>query len=178
MSAKIVQTGAFASLDSSSHLHLALAQVYASDFDVNEKDVDTSISAFQRGLNKIRAYTEKAAKEGADVVCFPEYFLTGAKLETWHAVRTEGGPRPHRADSLDDKNGSGPKRKRTMDLESEQEVSQREEEEEAHWIEEVCSLAKGTVIHPERVMTTRVAKLIDPSFPSLQSSMSTFWSVP
>ncbi|PWN90300.1 carbon-nitrogen hydrolase [Acaromyces ingoldii] len=40
------------------------------------------------GLDKLQRFAERAAQAGADVVVFPEYFLTGATHEAWKDVRT------------------------------------------------------------------------------------------
>jgi predicted amidohydrolase len=56
---------------------IACAQVLPSENGVKGKG----------GLDKLEEYAKEAAKREADVVVFPEYFLTGATHDSWHGVR-------------------------------------------------------------------------------------------
>lgn len=112
--------GSLSHLSSASHLHIALAQVYPSDYQADDGHADDAPAdddSFRTGFAKLRAYAAEAARLGADVVAFPEYFLTGASHERWNAVAQRGAPRPHGAHGGD-------------------------EDEEKHWLEEVCALAR------------------------------------
>lgn len=60
---------------------IACAQVLPSENGVKGKG----------GLDKLEEYAKEAAKHEADVVVFPEYFLTGATHDSWHAVRDSNG---------------------------------------------------------------------------------------
>ncbi|WFC97532.1 hypothetical protein MYAM1_000246 [Malassezia yamatoensis] len=64
--------------DEQNRLHVVLAQVYP-----NSSEQFSLMDA----LPKLEALTRKAASEGADVIVFPEYFLTGATHEAWHQAR-------------------------------------------------------------------------------------------
>ncbi|WFD41613.1 hypothetical protein MPSI1_000244 [Malassezia psittaci] len=64
--------------DEQNRLHVVLAQVYPNS---SEQFV------VMEALPKLEALTRKAAREGADVIIFPEYFLTGATHEAWHHAR-------------------------------------------------------------------------------------------
>lgn len=63
--------------DSQYEYRIACAQVLPSENGVKGKG----------GLDKLEEYAKEAAKHKADVVVFPEYFLTGATHDSWHAVR-------------------------------------------------------------------------------------------
>lgn len=139
--------GAFESLASEDHLHLALAQVYASDFD------DEAGGSELTGFDKLKAYATKAAQDGADVVAFPEYFLTGAKIDTWNAIKTKGGPAPAALEGY----------RASVSRSNSISVAESDYQEEKHWIEEVCELAKeldiniiaGTVVELGHHVPTR-----------------------
>lgn len=105
--------GALSNLASSSHLHLALAQVLPCDDDPKQGH------SLEAGFEKLSAYARRAAEEGADVVAFPEYFLAGSSHQSWYGVRERGGPLP-----LDRHNET------------------RKEQDEQHWLEQVCALAR------------------------------------
>lgn len=94
--------GQLTNLNSDSHIHLALAQVLPATED------DSS-----SGFAKLSSFARQAAKEGADVVAFPEYFLTGATHDDWFGVRDKGGPLPWK----------------------------EMEDQETHWVDEICNLA-------------------------------------
>ena len=64
--------------DEQNRLHVVLAQVYPNS---SEQFLVTD------ALPKLEALTQKAANEGADVIVFPEYFLTGATHEAWHHAK-------------------------------------------------------------------------------------------
>lgn len=97
--------GALTDLDSPEHLHLALAQV-----------LPASSEDEASGYAKLKAYATQAADAGADVVAFPEYFLTGATHEEWYGVRDKGGPEPFQTQDAD--------------------------EGESHWVHDICTLAR------------------------------------
>ena len=59
-------------------LHVVLAQVTPNE--MGKGDVRAI-------LPRMRELTEIAARQGADVIVFPEYFLTGSSHEAWHQVR-------------------------------------------------------------------------------------------
>ena len=108
--------GTLSDLDSADHIHLALAQVLPSS---------SSSAQNSSGFAKLHAYARHAAERGADVVAFPEYFLTGATHQEWFGVRDSGGPAPFVEERSD-----------------EEESKEREEEEEKHWVTDICALAK------------------------------------
>lgn len=59
-------------------LHVVLAQVYP---NTSTEGVIGDV------LPKLAALTKEAAVHGADVIVFPEYFLTGATHGAWHSVQ-------------------------------------------------------------------------------------------
>ncbi|SOV07558.1 uncharacterized protein UDID_05337 [Ustilago sp. UG-2017a] len=67
-------------------LHIAVAQVLPdqSGLHSNNNGGDHGRSA---GLEKLERWASGAASRGADVVVFPEYFLSGATRELWRKVR-------------------------------------------------------------------------------------------
>ncbi|PWN25185.1 carbon-nitrogen hydrolase [Jaminaea rosea] len=96
------------------HLHIAVAQLLP-------VSPSSSSSSPDAGLDKLRTYIAHAAKLGADLVVFPEYFLAGADHGDWYGVRERGGPRPHGHSAVEEK---------------------EEEEQEKHWLDVVCEEAK------------------------------------
>lgn len=115
--------GSLTELNSASHLHLALAQVLPSE------EEDGEVNGVHQGggdFAKLEAYARRAAQEGADVVAFPEYFLTGASHDSWYRVRDQGGPTPHSSSSR-----------------SQARLHSREEQEseEKHWLDDIGKLA-------------------------------------
>ena len=70
-------------------IHIAVAQVLPdeSGLHANEKGVEDNPKAVQAGLEKLEQWASAAASKGADVVVFPEYFLSGATHELWRRVR-------------------------------------------------------------------------------------------
>lgn len=66
-------------------IHIAVAQVLPdeSGLHADEQAVDDG----QAGLDKLEQWASAAADKGADVVVFPEYFLSGATHELWRRVR-------------------------------------------------------------------------------------------
>lgn len=60
-------------------LHIAMAQVLPDDSGLH--------ATSRSGLSKLEDWAARAAQEGADVVVFPEYFLSGATHELWSSVR-------------------------------------------------------------------------------------------
>ncbi|UZJ57365.1 hypothetical protein CBS101457_006685 [Exobasidium rhododendri] len=63
--------------DESQLYRIASAQVFPSENGVDGEG----------GLDKLKSFTEEAARKGADVIVFPEYFLTGSTHDIWRAVR-------------------------------------------------------------------------------------------
>lgn len=74
-------------------LHIAVAQVLP-----DESGLDSLPSSFspseplegkegKAGLEKLEQWASEAAGKGADVVVFPEYFLSGATHDLWRSVR-------------------------------------------------------------------------------------------
>lgn len=59
-------------------LHVVLAQVHPNSSDEGHVG---------EALPKLAALAKDAAAQGADVIVFPEYFLTGATHGAWHSVR-------------------------------------------------------------------------------------------
>lgn len=81
-------------------IHIAVAQVLPDEsglHDADNRGGDTS----QAGLEKLEQWASAAAAKGADVVVFPEYFLSGATHELWRRVRE--AQREQAADDSDDK---------------------------------------------------------------------------
>jgi predicted amidohydrolase len=83
--------GSLAPSPSSHHLNLALAQIEALPAD-SSPEPDSPSSSSSSALDKLSQITAQAASHGADVVVFPEYFLTGSTHDEWRKVREEGGP--------------------------------------------------------------------------------------
>lgn len=59
-------------------LHVVLAQVYPNSSEHGVVD---------EALPKLARLAQQAAANGADVIVFPEYFLTGATHGAWHSVK-------------------------------------------------------------------------------------------
>lgn len=64
-------------------LHVAVAQVLPDEAGLHHDDPEQAGD----GLAKMEAWASKAAQEGADVVVFPEYFLSGATHDLWRKAR-------------------------------------------------------------------------------------------
>lgn len=62
-------------------IHIAVAQV-----EPDESGLHAS-SDGQEGLEKLESWASAASDQGADVVVFPEYFLSGATHDLWRRVR-------------------------------------------------------------------------------------------
>ncbi|KAK0536064.1 hypothetical protein OC842_002102 [Tilletia horrida] len=73
-------------------LRLALAQVLPSDAETAPGEDTTGDQDAADAMDKLKSYAAEAARQGADVVCFPEYFLTGATHSSWKAVRERQEP--------------------------------------------------------------------------------------
>lgn len=78
------------------------------------------------GLAKLERFAERAAQAGADVVVFPEYFLTGATHDAWRDVRT----RSSSSSALP----SGQAQSQTQE--------QEQEEQTSHFLETIAAVAK------------------------------------
>lgn len=59
-------------------VHVVLAQVYPNGSETG---------VIGDALPKLEALAVQAAEDGADVIVFPEYFLSGATHHAWHSVR-------------------------------------------------------------------------------------------
>ncbi|GAC93844.1 hydrolase, carbon-nitrogen [Pseudozyma hubeiensis SY62] len=64
-------------------IHIAIAQVLPDESGLHA-DADDETKA---GLEKLELWASAAAEKGADVVVFPEYFLSGATHDLWRRVR-------------------------------------------------------------------------------------------
>lgn len=64
-------------------IHIAVAQVLPDESGLHADDVADD---GQAGLEKLELWASAAAEKGADVVVFPEYFLSGATHELWRRV--------------------------------------------------------------------------------------------
>lgn len=64
-------------------LHIAVAQVLPDEAGLHHDDPAQAGD----GLAKMEAWAARAAQEGADVVVFPEYFLSGATHDLWRRAR-------------------------------------------------------------------------------------------
>ncbi|EST09486.1 Carbon-nitrogen hydrolase [Kalmanozyma brasiliensis GHG001] len=64
-------------------LHIAVAQVLPDESGLHPEEGDVG----QAGLDKLEQWASCAARKGADVVVFPEYFLSGATHDLWRRVR-------------------------------------------------------------------------------------------
>ncbi len=151
-SAQAPGPGASAEAEADWHLHIALAQILPSvsaDDDDDEQQGAQSPSSphspsspskipqRKGGLTKLARLAREASDKGADVIVFPEYFLTGATHREWRAVRTEGWPKVSKKGSLPP--GASPG---AVDEVEEDE----EEEEEEHWLDEVEQIARDADI--------------------------------
>lgn len=64
--------------DERMRLHVALAQVLPNESDKGDVPIV---------LPRLRAVAAQAASRGADIIVFPEYFLSGSSHEAWHEAR-------------------------------------------------------------------------------------------
>ncbi|KAK0544015.1 hypothetical protein OC846_005659 [Tilletia horrida] len=94
--------GSLSSQPSPSSLRLALAQVLPSDAETHPSSASTVEDDDAASIGKLRTYAAAAARSGADVVCFPEYFLTGATHTSWKAVREKQEPVGAHENPVDD----------------------------------------------------------------------------
>ncbi|KAE8217970.1 hypothetical protein CF319_g8063 [Tilletia indica] len=118
--------GDFRSDPSPSTLRLALAQVLPSDAesrpsapDQSAADKEDDSDGAELAMQKLRLYAQTAASQGADVICFPEYFLTGAMHSSWKAVRERQEPVA---------------------------AHPNPEEDESHWLAQVAAIARESDI--------------------------------
>ncbi|PWN53498.1 carbon-nitrogen hydrolase [Violaceomyces palustris] len=98
-------------------INIALAQVIPSEAGPHGTLDGNGPDTIEPGLQKMKRWIKEAAEQGADVVVFPEYFLTGATHEAWRKVKEVEATR--RSDE-----------------------GKREETEEEHWLSFVISTAK------------------------------------
>ncbi|EPQ30035.1 uncharacterized protein PFL1_02153 [Pseudozyma flocculosa PF-1] len=73
--------GSIAHLSPRQQLHIALAQLLPDDTGLHHPN------AAQHSLAKLSSCAHTAAQAGADIVIFPEYFLSGATHGHWQGVR-------------------------------------------------------------------------------------------
>ncbi len=112
-------------------IHIAVAQVLPdesglhADEEQGKKD-DVGLA----GLEKLEKWAKAASEKGADVVVFPEYFLSGATHELWRRVREaqrqEAGKASRGGATTDEwgnvgEPGTGEKRVKKSDKEEEEE---------------------------------------------------------
>ncbi|SPO32567.1 uncharacterized protein UTRI_04311 [Ustilago trichophora] len=110
-------------------LHIAVAQVLPDESGLCGQTQDGSSG--QAGLEKLEEWASNAAKKGADVVVFPEYFLSGATHDLWRRVREAQRKQAHDLNQVGDGEQS----------ESNQ-AHQRAEGNEKAWIEVIIHVAK------------------------------------
>lgn len=66
-------------------IHIAVAQVIPDESGLHADATNGQATA---GLEKLELWASAAASKGADVVVFPEYFLSGATHDLWRRVRS------------------------------------------------------------------------------------------
>ncbi|KAJ9479950.1 Hydrolase, carbon-nitrogen [Pseudozyma hubeiensis] len=108
-------------------IHIAVAQVLPDESGLHAADDDET----KAGLEKLESWASAAAEKGADVVVFPEYFLSGATHDLWRRVREAQRQKAVRAQQ----EGSSEKD------EQEGRASEAEGGEKA-WIEIIISVAQ------------------------------------
>ncbi|PWY99104.1 carbon-nitrogen hydrolase [Testicularia cyperi] len=68
-------------------LHIAVAQVLPDESGLHVSQPNSDSESVRAGLEKLEQWASEAARQGADVVVFPEYFLSGASHDLWRRVR-------------------------------------------------------------------------------------------
>ncbi|KAE8210414.1 hypothetical protein CF327_g5720 [Tilletia walkeri] len=95
------------------------AETRPSATDESTADNWDDFDGAELAMQKLHLYAQTAAGQGANLICFPEYFLTGAMHSSWKAVCERQEPV-------------------TVALDA---VHPNPEEDESHWLAQVAAIA-------------------------------------
>ncbi|CBQ73865.1 conserved hypothetical protein [Sporisorium reilianum SRZ2] len=118
-------------------IHIAVAQVLPDESGLHA--ADEARDEGQAGLEKLDQWASAAAQRGADVVVFPEYFLSGATHELWRRVREAQRNEAGRAQQQQRGGGGVEGEVRENDAKDGQKEA---EENEKAWIEVIIHVAR------------------------------------
>lgn len=121
-------------------IHIAVAQVLPDESGLHGDQPSSDTDASQAGLEKLEEWASAAAKQGADVVVFPEYFLSGATHELWRRVREAQRKEAAEAQRQQEIGSSDPD-KDAVELDSKDGQKEAEGNEKA-WIEVIIHVAR------------------------------------
>ncbi|SNX85950.1 uncharacterized protein MEPE_04659 [Melanopsichium pennsylvanicum] len=120
-------------------IHIAVAQVLADESGLHPDDTEAADTVGEAGLEKLERWASCAAQKRADVVVFPEYFLSGATHELWRRVREA---QRKQADSAQNQQRGGEPLAGNQEKDDSNDGQKEAEGNEKTWIEVIIHVAQ------------------------------------